>query len=50
MRDGRGYEEVFARYGIDQALVETDWQLARQLDDDGWERRFEDEHWAVYGR
>jgi hypothetical protein len=47
---GVGYEEVFAEYGLDQALVKTDWKLVEFLQEDGWDLRYEDEHWAVYAR
>jgi hypothetical protein len=48
--NGIGYEDVFARYGITQALVKTDWELATILQQEGWDLRYEDGIWAVYAR
>jgi hypothetical protein len=47
---GIGYEAVFAEYGLHQALVKPDWKLVDFLVADGWDLRYEDEHWAVYAR
>jgi len=47
---GKGYEGVFARYGLSQALVKVDWALGPQLAADGWSLAYEDEDWAVYLR
>jgi hypothetical protein len=47
---GEGYEEVFGRYAIEQALVKVEWELASQLGAAGWRVEFQDENWAVYRR
>lgn len=34
--DGVGYEDVFAAWGITEAIVENDWPLRLDLERDGW--------------
>lgn len=45
-RQGR-YEDVFARYGFDAALTQTDWPLTSVLQADGWEPVVESESFTV---
>ncbi len=44
---GIGVEEEFARYGIRQVIVQSDWQLVDYLKAHSWEIRYEDEYFIV---
>ena len=44
------YREVFATHDITQAIVKQEQALAGALREDGWEVRYEDETWLVFGR
>ena len=48
--EGKGYDEVFARWGLDQALLKADWALHGRLIADGWSERYRDDNWVVLGR
>ena len=47
VRSGVGVEEVFAEYGIRQAIMSADWPLIEYLELLGWEYRYEDEFFTV---
>lgn len=49
-RGAPGWQETFAEYGIDQALVDTDSGLADSLAAAGWREVAADEHFAVFAR
>ena len=48
--EGEGYEEPFARWELDQALLKADWALVDALAADGWTERYRDDHWVVLAR
>lgn len=47
VRDGQ-YEELFAEYGFDAALVKPAWGLAQRLQDDGWIEMAESDSMVLY--
>ncbi len=44
---GAGYREVFAAFGIRQAILQPEWPLVGALTTDGWVERHRDEHFVV---
>lgn len=47
---GASYREVFARYGIDQAVLEPQWPLVGDLIEDGWVETYRDEDLVILDR
>lgn len=47
LKVGVGVEEVFAEYGIHQAIVTADWPLVGYLELLGWDYRYKDEFFVV---
>jgi hypothetical protein len=41
------WEEVFTRFGLDQALLKQEDPLVQVLEAEGWTRRFEDDRFVV---
>jgi hypothetical protein len=41
------YEDLFARYGMTEAIVKRDWELGTTLEGDGWLVGYEDEFFVV---
>jgi hypothetical protein len=41
------YEDLFARYGMTEAIVKRDWELATALERDGWLVGYEDEFFML---
>jgi hypothetical protein len=48
--EGDGYDEVFALWELDQALLKADWPLVDALAADGWTERYRDANWVVLAR
>ncbi len=42
--------DMLDRYGLDQALVKTSWDIDRLLAERGWREAYRDERWAVHVR
>jgi hypothetical protein len=47
LKSGLGVTETFADFGIEQALLKTEWPLVEFLEILGWDYRYRDEFFVV---